>query len=61
VVLAKPVKIEAVALPSGKGAVAGICYIQSSGGKLVLTLKESALSEDQRARLSAFLETLAQE
>lgn len=34
VVLAKPVKIEAVALPSGKGAVAGICYIQSRGGKL---------------------------
>ena len=34
VVLTKPVKTEAVALPSGKGAVAGICYIQSSGGKL---------------------------
>lgn len=33
-VLTKPAQIEAVALPSGKGAVAGICYIQSSGGKL---------------------------
>lgn len=34
VVLAQPAKPEAVALPAGKGAVAGICYIQSSGGKL---------------------------
>jgi len=27
-------KIEATALPSDKGAIAGICYIQNSGGKL---------------------------
>ncbi|KAB0665334.1 hypothetical protein F6V25_09605 [Oryzomonas japonica] len=27
-------RIEAVALPAGTGAVAGICYIQSAGGKL---------------------------
>ncbi|QEM70082.1 hypothetical protein FO488_01335 [Geobacter sp. FeAm09] len=27
-------KIEAVRLPAGTGAVAGICYIQSAGGKL---------------------------
>lgn len=27
-------KVEAVKLPSGTGAVAGICYVQSSGGKL---------------------------
>jgi len=26
--------IEAVVMPPGKGAIAGICYIQSSGGKL---------------------------
>lgn len=34
VVLMQTAKIEPVALPSGKGAIAGICYIQSSGGKL---------------------------
>ena len=28
-------KIEAAALPPGKGAIAGICYIQGTGGKLV--------------------------
>lgn len=27
-------KFEAVALPAGTGAMAGICYIQSAGGKL---------------------------
>ena len=34
VVLTRPTKVEAVALPAGKGALAGICYIQRSGGKL---------------------------
>jgi hypothetical protein len=34
VVLTQLSKVEAVALPPGKGALAGICYIQSSGGKL---------------------------
>lgn len=34
VLLTETAKIEAVALPEGKGALAGICYIQSSGGKL---------------------------
>ena len=34
VVLTRSAKIEAVALPPDKGALAGICYIQSSGGKL---------------------------
>ncbi|MBT1070816.1 hypothetical protein [Pelotalea chapellei] len=34
VLLTEPAKVEAVALPAGKGAVAGISYIQSSGGKL---------------------------
>jgi hypothetical protein len=34
VVLTEAAKIEAVALLDGKGALAGICYIQSSGGKL---------------------------
>ena len=34
VVLTRAARIEAVALPSDKGALAGICYIQSSGGKL---------------------------
>lgn len=33
-VLSRMAKIEAVALPAETGAVAGICYIQSSGGKL---------------------------
>ena len=28
-------KIEAAAMPPGKGAIAGICFIQVSGGKLV--------------------------
>lgn len=28
------VKIEAISLPPGKGALAGICYFQVSGGKL---------------------------
>jgi hypothetical protein len=27
-------KVESVALPADKGALAGICYLQSSGGKL---------------------------
>jgi hypothetical protein len=27
-------KVEPVALPADKGAIAGICYLQSSGGKL---------------------------
>jgi hypothetical protein len=34
VVLTRMTKVEAVALPPDKGALAGICYIQSSGGKL---------------------------
>lgn len=34
VVLTGTVKNEVVALPKGTGAVAGICYLQSSGGKL---------------------------
>lgn len=34
VVLTRDARIEAVALPPDKGAIAGICYIQSSGGKL---------------------------
>lgn len=34
VVLAETTNIEATALPKGKGALAGICYMQSSGGKL---------------------------
>jgi hypothetical protein len=34
VVLAQGTTIEVVALPPGTGAIAGICYIQSSGGKL---------------------------
>jgi len=33
-VLTKATKVEATALPPEKGALAGICYIQSSGGKL---------------------------
>jgi hypothetical protein len=34
VVLSGSVKIEPVGLAHGQGAIAGICYIQSSGGKL---------------------------
>ncbi len=34
VLLTDSAKIEEVALPEGKGALAGICYMQSSGGKL---------------------------
>jgi hypothetical protein len=34
VVVTHPAKIEAVNLASGTGALVGICYIQSSGGKL---------------------------
>lgn len=34
VVLTRMAKVEAVALPPDKGALAGICYIQRSGGKL---------------------------
>jgi len=34
VVLTHPARIEAVGLPAGTGAVAGICYIQIAGGKL---------------------------
>lgn len=34
VVLAQGAKVEAVALPPGQGVIAGICYIQGSGGKL---------------------------
>lgn len=34
VVLSRAARIEALALPADKGALAGICYIQSSGGKL---------------------------
>lgn len=34
VVMSLPVKVEAVALPEGTGALAGICYIQSVGGKM---------------------------
>jgi len=33
-VLTRATRIEAMALPENKGALAGICYIQSSGGKL---------------------------
>jgi hypothetical protein len=33
-VLSRTTKVEAVALPADKGAIAGICYIQGSGGKL---------------------------
>lgn len=33
-VVTQPSPIEAVALPPGKGVAAGICYIQSTGGKL---------------------------
>jgi hypothetical protein len=35
VMLTRAARIDAVVLPPGKGAIAGICYIQSSGGKLV--------------------------
>ena len=34
VVLIRAARIETLALPSDKGALAGICYIQISGGKL---------------------------
>jgi hypothetical protein len=34
VVLTRMAKVEAVALASGTGALAGLCYIQSSGGRL---------------------------
>lgn len=34
VVLTGTAKIEAIPLPPGKGAIAGICYIQRAGGKL---------------------------
>lgn len=34
VVAAQAEKVEAVKLPAGTGAMAGICYVQSSGGKL---------------------------
>ncbi len=34
VVLTRMANIEASELPAGKGTLAGICYIQSSGGKL---------------------------
>ena len=34
VVLTRAAQIEATPLPPDKGALAGICYIQSSGGKL---------------------------
>lgn len=34
VLLTQAAKIEAVALPPGKGAIAGICYNQHAGGKL---------------------------
>ena len=34
VALTRADRAEAVALPANKGALAGICYIQSSGGKL---------------------------
>lgn len=34
VVLTRAAKPEATAMPAGKGALAGICFIQSSGGKL---------------------------
>jgi hypothetical protein len=33
VVLTRMTKVEAVSQPPGTGALAGICYIQSSGGK----------------------------
>jgi hypothetical protein len=33
-VLTRAVRTEAVALPANKGALAGICYFQNSGGKL---------------------------
>ncbi|MBI2355498.1 MAG: hypothetical protein HYV06_10835 [Deltaproteobacteria bacterium] len=34
VLLTQAAKIEATALPPGKGAVAGICFMQHAGGKL---------------------------
>ncbi len=34
VLLAETADIESIALPKGAGAISGICYIQSSGGKL---------------------------
>jgi hypothetical protein len=34
VVLTRAVNVEATALPPDKGALAGICFIQSSGGRL---------------------------
>lgn len=34
VVLTGSAKVEATPLPPGKGALAGICYLRSSGGKL---------------------------
>jgi hypothetical protein len=34
VVLSRPTKVESVALPADKGVIAGICFIQSSGGRL---------------------------
>ncbi len=34
VVLTRTTKVEALSQPPGTGALAGICYIQSSGGKL---------------------------
>lgn len=34
VILSQPSPIEVSSLPAGKGAVAGVCYIQSSGGRL---------------------------
>lgn len=34
VLTAQPAQLELTALPDGAGSIAGICYIQSSGGKL---------------------------
>jgi len=34
VVLSRAVRIDAVALPAGSGALAGICYIRGSAGKI---------------------------
>ena len=34
VVLSRMTRVEAVSLPPNKGALAGICYIKSSGGKI---------------------------
>lgn len=34
VLLTQTAKIESIDLPEGAGAISGICYIQSSGGKL---------------------------